>query len=127
MDQKRILVVDDDIHVLEMLRISIKAFFPSYQVTLAPDGFAALGQLRRQKETSLFDLILTDYEMPKMTGLDLAQTVQQTWPNTRIVLMSGHADSDELRRKAGALSLDAFIKKPFSMHQLQEALEPNAF
>ena len=69
MHQRRILIVDDDAMILRLLQISIDRLFPECQIVAAVNGTAALAKLRQQP----FDLILTDYDMPGMNGLDLAQ------------------------------------------------------
>jgi CheY-like chemotaxis protein len=108
-----------------MVTDCIEMVYPDYKITKATNGFAALCQIQNQPKTQNFDVIITGYKMPVMNGLDLAHTVRQTWPDTRIIFMTGSADSDKLEKKAAPLNLDAFMLKPFSMKELFEVIELN--
>ena len=125
MNNKKILIVDDDRGTVNMVTEGIKIFYPEYNVVQATNGFAALRQIQEQPKTRNFDVIITDYELPVMNGLDLAHAIRQSWPDTRIVLMTGSADSDTLKKKAAPLNLDAFMLKPFSLKDLFDVLEIN--
>ena len=85
----------------------------------ASDGRAALAQLDRQP----FDLILTDYQMPGMNGLELAGTVHRTSPGTPVVLITAHRSGDWLQERARELDLVGYLQKPFSLLHLRELLE----
>lgn len=106
-----------------MVTEGIKIFYPEYKIVQATNGFTALCQMKDQLETKDYDVIITDYEMPIMNGLDFAHAIRQSWPDTRIVLMTGSADSDKLEKKAAPLNLDAFMVKPFSLKELFEVIE----
>lgn len=86
MDKRRILIVDDDPDLLRLLEHSIGSYCAECEVISASDGHAALQQFDGQP----FDLILTDYQMPGMSGLELASTVHRTSPGTPIVLVTAH-------------------------------------
>lgn len=89
------------------------------QVVLAHDGIAALDQLQRHS----FDLMLTDYDMPGMNGLDLAQAVRKTSPNTRIVLMTGRLYGADLKGRICAMKLEGYLEKPFSLQQIRDIIQ----
>lgn len=116
MDNKQILIVDDDIGLLYALERGINIYHPNYQVVTANNGIMALKRLRMQS----FDLMVTDYKMPDINGLDLAQTTRQISPATHIVLMSGNPDS--LRDSANRLHLDGYLQKPFEWQEFEVAL-----
>jgi CheY-like chemotaxis protein len=121
MSQRRILVVDDDEPFLRVLKTSIKLLLPAYQVVTTKDGYAALAQFQQQS----FDLLLTDYDMPRMNGLDLAERVRQISPDILIVLMTAGYSRDEIQTMAGSANLAGFLTKPFSLGQLREILQRN--
>ena len=73
MSKKRILIVDDDPSVLDMLRHSLARPDDDCQIFYTTGGASAL---RHLKEGS-FDLLLTDYQMPGMNGLELARTARR--------------------------------------------------
>ena len=115
MSGKRILVVEDN----EMIRVAmeegIKKLKPDYQVVAVIDGVTALAALYKQS----FDLMITDYNIPGMTGMDLVSKVQQILPDMRIVMMSAQ-DIIEIRIEARQrhLNLDGYLQKPFALAQV---------
>ncbi|MEW5960193.1 MAG: response regulator [Chloroflexota bacterium] len=121
MYQRRILIVDDDKGVLTILKISIERLLPDCQIIVVDDGATALTKLRQQP----FDLILTDYDMPHMNGLALAQAARQISSDIPIVLMSGGYSCREIKNRAGSTALAGFLAKPFTMLQLREILQKN--
>ena len=122
MDNKKILIVDDDRGTLNMVTEGIKIFYPKYNVFQATNGFAALRQIQEQPKTRNFDVIITDYELPVMNGLDLALAIRQSWPDTRIVLMTSGLYSDEVRGGIRALNLGGYLQKPFGLQQIRDTL-----
>jgi two-component system OmpR family response regulator len=123
MSQGRLLIVDDDGALLGMLKAYIKQLLPDHQVIGLQDGAAALTELRRQP----FDLILTDYMMRGINGLDLAQAIHQISPNLPVILMTGRYSYNEIQTRAGSADLAGFLAKPFTMWQLRKALQENGF
>jgi CheY-like chemotaxis protein len=121
MCKSRILIVDNDEMFLAVLRFSFDLLLPGCPVNTISDAVAALSELRQQP----FDLILTDYDMPKMNGLALAQATHQISPSTRIVLMTGGYSHGEIQTRAGSVTLDGFLTKPFPLRQLVEILRKN--
>jgi YesN/AraC family two-component response regulator len=121
MRQQRILIVDDDIMVLEMMQIYIKYLTPECEIVTVTNGEKALTELQQQG----FDLLLTDYNMPWMNGLDVIQAARQIAPDLPIVLMSGSYNRDELKTEASKIYLTEFFPKPFTMSRLKEILREN--
>lgn len=121
MDSKRILIVDDRKILRQLVECDIKKLHLGYQIVLAKDGTTALAELYRQP----FDLMITDYNMPDMTGIELAQKVRQILPDMPIVLMTGQdiiETEAEVRRHH--LQFDGYLSKPFSLAQLSRVLQP---
>jgi CheY-like chemotaxis protein len=116
MSKKRILIVDDDPSVLDMLRDSLALSDDDYQILCTTCGPSAL----RQMEDGSFDLLLTDYQMPGMSGLDVARAARSMAPGLRVVLMTAYVDGDGLQDRIRALALDGCLRKPFSLRQLRE-------
>jgi YesN/AraC family two-component response regulator len=112
---RRILIVDDDAEILDMLTLSIEIWCPDCRVIAATNGLDALVQLQLRDGIQPFDMLLTDYEMPIMNGLDLAYEVRQKWPNVRIVLMSGGKFEIDVESQ-----VDEYIRKPFMMKQVKD-------
>jgi CheY-like chemotaxis protein/predicted regulator of Ras-like GTPase activity (Roadblock/LC7/MglB family) len=117
---KRILVIDDDPDLLFLVAHGVKSLQPDYQVTTAVDGNAALRQVQKQK----FELVITDYMMPEMTGLELIQKIRALAPETHFILMTAHHDSQRIRNSVNKtdLKLSGFVAKPFAMPELLETV-----
>lgn len=116
--KKRILIVDDEPAVLEV----ISAFLDQlgmFECKTAKNGYDA--GLRTQSFRP--HLLLTDYHLGDITGLQVAQSVRGTpeLAETRIVVISGYlteADLPKLREHG----VDAFLRKPFTFEQLRDTV-----
>lgn len=119
MESKRILVVDDDPDMLFLVAHGIKSLSPNYQVNTAPSAMTALEQVQKHR----FDLIVADYMMPEMTGLDLVSKVRQFSPNTQFVIMTAHHDTNRIREVVDKLDIGGFIGKPFILPELLDVIQ----
>ena len=112
-----ILLVEDDASVRRLLSILLES--AGYRVTAAADGAEALAITEASPRR--FDLLLSDYVMPGVSGLELATALRARWPDLHVVLMTGHAEIPgaavaELPRGAELLA------KPFTREQLQRVV-----
>jgi signal transduction histidine kinase/GGDEF domain-containing protein len=112
MEGKRILVVDDDKTIRDLLYQTLTQF-GTFQVELAKDGEEAL----RKIEESQFDLVLTDMRMPKMDGLQLVDEIAKRKPEIITVLMSGQATIDSAVEGVRRGASD-FVTKPFNLPEM---------
>lgn len=118
-DKPRILVVDDEVGLREMLRWSLVE--KGFEVEMASNGDEAAQLLGKGK----FSLVLTDHAMPELDGLKLLQKVKKTFPEIPVIIMTGFGTVETAvhAMKEGAFD---FILKPFDMdylvRRLQEAL-----
>jgi CheY-like chemotaxis protein len=88
--KRQILVVDDDPSVRESVATSLMS--AGYDVVVAEDGFRALSQLRK----TLPDVLVSDLDMPGMSGFELLSVVRRRFPQISTVAMSGAYAGDEL-------------------------------
>lgn len=109
----RILLAEDD--VLVALGVTAVLEDMGHQVTRALDGAQALSILNSGE---VFDLMITDYAMPGMTGLELAHAVKASWPGLPVVLATGYA---ELPTGSAPIGLKRLFK-PFRPADLAELL-----
>ncbi len=121
MSEKRVLVVDDDETLLFLVKVFTENLLPNHQIITVNSSAAALAELRDQR----FDLILTDYDMPQMNGLDLAHAIRQINPDVPIVLMTGNNHCYGVQPENGTRPLSGFLVKPFSIMQLKQTLQQN--
>jgi len=105
---KKILVVDDEVQLVEMVKIRLEA--NGYEVLAAYDGQEALDKTREEKP----DLIVLDLMLPKLDGYKVCRMIKfdDKYKSIPIILFSARAqDSDkEMGVQVGA---DAYITKPF--------------
>ena len=111
----KILVVDDDLDVNTTLALMLE--FDGHEVHTAFTGEAALAMLQKRN----FDLIISEYWLPRMKGNELAALVKGQWPNKPIIMAT--ANLDELNMEVPPIGgVDCLLGKPFSMSQLREAM-----
>jgi len=115
MESRKLLLVDDDPAVLNMLQKLIRSF--GYEFDTAADGLQAMSKL----EEDDYAIVLTDMMMPRMTGMELIRHIQQNHPHINTIAMTGYdrtfTYTDVIR--AGA---NDFITKPFSADELEAKL-----
>ncbi|MCK5001214.1 MAG: response regulator [Anaerohalosphaera sp.] len=118
MTDKRALVVDDEIHIVQVVAIKLRN--NGYEVTTAENGAVALEHAKSIKP----DIIVTDFQMPVMTGLELIENLRQDSETADIPVVMltarGFAIEDE---KAKELKISAFLSKPFSPRELLAKVE----
>jgi len=107
----RILVVDDDISIRKLSAQVLTAF--GFQVETAEDGVAGWEALH----ASSYDLLITDHNMPKVTGVELVKKLRFARMTLPVVLASGAIPTEELNRNP-SLQLAATLLKPFTMYEL---------
>lgn len=116
--QKRILVVDDDRLIVSLLEAGLQESDNDYAVTTALSAKEALVKLRHEA----FALVMTDYQMPDMNGVELIQQIRTLSPSTPIVLMSAHPP-DVMEEMIGKIQADGYLEKPISIDRLWELVE----
>ncbi len=106
-----ILIVDDNQNLTLALSIGLKR--AGFSVEVANNGKQALGQLTNHK----FDAVLTDVQMPYLTGVELAEEISRKSPGTQIIVMSAF-------EKPSKLEQISFLSKPFEFESLLHLLSP---
>lgn len=115
----RLLIADDENLTREGLFQSIDwASLGISDVLLADDGQNGLALARK----SLPDIILTDVRMPRMSGIEMSERIQQLNPDCPIIFMSGYSDKEYLK---AAIKLRAvrYVEKPIDVRELTEAIK----
>ena len=111
MSNLKILIVDDEENMLEML----KNFFliNDYECKTATNGLEALDILKKDQ----IDIVITDMKMPKMDGMELLKTIRQKYENISAVIMTGFAE-EYTNTEALNLGAEGYITKPFRNKEL---------
>jgi CheY-like chemotaxis protein len=114
-----LLVVDDQAPIRACLSELLTEH--GYVVRLAPDGFSALAEIRKE----IPDLILSDLNMPGMSGFELLSVVRRRFPSIRVIAMSGAFTAAEPPLNIAA---DAFYEKgthpDFLLQMVGEIIRP---
>ena len=110
MANEKILVVDDDTNICELLRLYLTK--EGYQVTTANDGEEGLDKFNQVKP----DMVLLDVMMPKMDGLEVCRRIRKLG-NTPVMMLTAKGETFDkvLGLELGA---DDFVTKPFDMKEL---------
>jgi CheY-like chemotaxis protein len=116
---KRILVVEDNVAMSGVLRYVLER--AEFDVTVANCGQAAWEVLREHD----FDLIISDFKMPGMTGGELCERIREDprLARTPIILLTVKGYELEAPYYLGDLSVIAIIPKPFSPRELTQIVE----
>lgn len=119
----RILVVDDepDVEMLFRQRFRRELREGLFDISFALSGEQALQYLEEGLHAKP-SLVLSDINMPGMTGLQLLEKVKHDYPQLKIVMISAYARSD-YETKARSLGADDFIPKPIDFHLLTDRLK----
>ena len=115
----RVLVVDDQLTIRSLVRHSLGQL-GIHTVSEAPDGEAAL----RVMLAGGPNLIISDYNMPKLDGLGLLRAVRAHQPirNTAFIMLTGRADT-ELVSRAVQYGVNNYLVKPFAVADLKGKIE----
>lgn len=118
-NQLQVLVIDDDDLVRETLEMMLVD--AGYSVTSASDGRRGLAEL----EKKVPDFVVTDIYMPEKEGIETIVDIRRTYPNIKIIAMSGGADvgSMPVLQLAEMVGADRVLKKPFLPSEIIETIE----
>ena len=110
---ERILLVEDEDAVRDFAATVLRGL--GYDVVEAENGRLALAVMQSRER---FDLVLTDIEMPGgMSGLDLVEAIERTWPSQKTLLMSGYPDKALDLGSRGSREITLMLK-PFEKEEL---------
>lgn len=113
---KHILIVEDEEGILQFLKQGLEE--ENYQITAVNNGLDGYNLSQKEK----FDLILLDWMLPKMTGLEVCQKIRETDTKTPIIFLTA---KDTIQETVEGLKTGAndYIKKPFSFDELVERIK----
>ena len=110
---KRIIIADDSRSILRLLTLGMER--AGYEVVTACDGLDALQKIHDQ----LPSFLITDIEMPQMTGEELCLAIEQSFPDRTFPIVVMTTSTNESHRHwASKISNTTFIEKPISVKRL---------
>ncbi|MGH7599930.1 MAG: response regulator [bacterium] len=113
-DKERILIVDDDPNMLELLRRNLS--MQEDKVITASGVTEAIGIL----DKTPIDLVITDMKMPGRSGLELIRHVRENCKNAGVMVVTGYATEAIRAARAGA---EEYLVKPFTEDELFSAVQ----
>jgi len=119
-----ILIIDDDKHILDILRMRLESL--GYQVLLAQDGQRGLTLC----ESETPDLVLLDYKLPGIDGLEILKQIKEIYPWMQVIMLTA-VDAIPIAVKAMKAGAMDYLTKPIDMRRLksliQKVLKKSAF
>jgi len=111
-----VLIVDDE----EMMRSLLEKILSreGYKIRTAEDGIAALEMLREEPS----DIIISDMQMPRMTGFELLKEVKNEFPRAGVIIMTAFGDTYTVK-DALLLGADEYVTKPFKSYEISMIVE----
>jgi CheY-like chemotaxis protein len=115
----RVLVADDDPQICSFITAILRS--GSYEVVVCNDAESALTRIERDGD---YDLLISDFMLPGISGFELIAQVRQNPPSARmpIVMISGHTN-EAMAARAKAAGANAFLTKPFTLAALRSTVE----
>ena len=110
---KRVLAVDDSLTIRQLIKMTLSR--AGYEVVEAEDGAKGL----QKASTEIFDLVLSDINMPNMTGIEMLRSLRKLAPYkfTTIVLVTTESQPEK-KQEGKAAGATGWIVKPFEPEQL---------
>ncbi|MCG3672073.1 response regulator transcription factor [Aliarcobacter butzleri] len=115
MKSLKILIVEDEIKLANLIKASIKELF--FKVNIAKDGIEGLKKFQSFKP----DIIISDITMPNLDGLEMCQRIREE-SNIPIVILSAYSQKEKLL-KAIDLGINKYFIKPFDIEEFLEYLK----
>ncbi len=116
---RTVLVVDDQEDILESLKDLLETSLDGVEVRTALSGKEALGILERER----IDLIVTDYKMPGMDGLEFLEASRTPAPKTPRILMTAFPDLELAIKAINEARIENFFTKPLDPHEIIKVVE----
>ncbi|MDR9426165.1 MAG: response regulator, partial [Marinobacter sp.] len=112
-----VLVLEDDDLVAELLETVIASAYPGAKV----EKFISVHEAIAGADKHSFDLVITDWNLPDGSGLELVRRLRSQDGDLPIVMVSGRSDRDSVL-KAAHYGISGYITKPFSVEMVHERL-----
>ncbi|WP_124950516.1 response regulator [Sulfuriferula thiophila] len=120
----RIMLVDDEKNILNALRRVLMGGveIEGESVELSVEIFDSPSDALRRAEVAAFDLVISDYRMPEMGGVEFLKAFRKIQPNAARMVLSGYADFAGLMEAINEAEIYRFISKPWNDYDLKFAI-----
>lgn len=125
-DKYRLLAVDDDANVLRALERELDASYSQgclglYQLEV--QTFDHAGEAMAAAYEQEFDVVISDYAMPDMNGIEFLRLVKEARPDTARILLSGVAETEVLAAAVNVGGVSHFVGKPWHDYELRATID----
>ncbi|MDD5136434.1 MAG: response regulator [Candidatus Omnitrophica bacterium] len=110
----KILIADNEKNFVELLRMNLA--LNGHAADVAYDGKAAL----RLIQTNHYDLAFLDFNMPELTGLELAKYIKENNIRTKVIMITGYDMMNE--KLAKCVGVDEYLTKPFRIEDVKNVI-----
>ena len=115
----RVLIAEDEPLAAKLARGALRLMGIT-QVVVAEDGLEAMKQLAEFNGN--FQLIISDWNMPNMTGIEFLRTVRKLYPDMPFIMLTPNANK-EFVLAAAKHGINGYVVKPFSLDQVRQKVE----
>lgn len=112
----KVMIVEDDASTRRLYRFLLAN--SGYIVIEAEDGRAALEHFAKQP----CDVVITDMNMPRMTGMELARALREQYPNVHVIMVTAFGTPDT-EKQAYRSGVNDYLTKPFDFEELERRVE----
>ena len=113
-----IILVEDEPDILIILHRIMRDLTGGYDIVTVNSAQDALNILKERA----CPLLITDHNMPGMTGTQLTQVAKSEYPETKVIIITAYA-TPEVERTARTAGVDYFLTKPFSLDRLEQIIK----
>ncbi|MBP8252952.1 MAG: response regulator [Herpetosiphon sp.] len=113
-----IILVEDEPDILIILHRIMRDLTGGYDIITVNSAMDALSVLKER----FCPLLITDHNMPGMTGTQLTQVVKTEYTDTKVIIITAYA-TPEVERTARTAGVDYFLTKPFSLDRLEQIIK----
>ena len=120
----KVLIVDDNEASREILHNMLKLINKNIKIEVVSSGYEAISELESANEIEPFNLVLMDWKMPKLNGMETSINIKQNKKITnqpKIIMVTSYG-REELLKEAQEINLDGFLIKPVSQSTLFDSL-----
>jgi len=114
-----VLVVDDEPDIRKVVRITLEK--SGYEVVEAEDGKKAIAEIKKNENSLLLNLIITDIRMPNRDGIDVINYYRKEWPSIPLIVLTGISDLDMAKAMLQQGLVD-YLVKPVEAEKLRASV-----
>ena len=115
---RHILIVDDDLNLAQLLAKTLDDRSGRYEFFATLDPFQAIERAQQHP----VDLLITDFAMPQMNGLQLIDSIRQTSPGMSVIMMTAY-NTGQLLETASTQGIETLLPKPFTLSDIRQVVD----